>query len=91
MTDKACMHKMNMQIGSYHGEGLEVEEVVRQCGDAMAMSFLLLLLRVVRLVLGPGGWAVVGVLVFFLVISLEALQDVPHGDGFFFFLLYWCL
>jgi hypothetical protein len=90
------MHKMNMQIGSYHGEGLEVEEVVRQCGDAMAMSFLLLLLlllllRVVRLVLGPGGWAVVGVLVFFLVISLEALQDVPHGDGLFFFLLYWCL
>jgi hypothetical protein len=81
------MYKMNMQscgLGvSYHGGCLKVEEVVRQCGDAMAMSFLLLLLLwVVRLVLGPGGWTVVGVLVFFLVISPEALQDVPHGDGF---------
>lgn len=56
-----------------HGRALKVEEVVRQGGDAMAISLLLLLW-----VVGPGAWMVVGVVVFFFV-SLEALQDVPHG------------
>ena len=80
---------------SYHGCGFEVEEIVRQGGDADggrrdAMGAEMLLLEwswggcrltmvVRRLVVWPGGWLVVGIVITAIVVSLEAPEDVPHG------------
>lgn len=78
-----------------HGCGFEVEEIVRQGGDADggrrdAMGAEMLLLEwswggcrltmvVRRLVVWPGGWLVVGIVITAIVVSLEAPEDVPHG------------